>query len=94
MTRKENIEQMQEQISVKKQEIIDLQKQISEELIADFYEKHSLKQGQHFSFEDKECVGVEKAVGSHLLKAIPLTAKGEVSKKGLIIYSEKSIKPL
>lgn len=95
MTRKENIEQMKEQISAKRREIWDLQDQIGKEMIADFYETHGLKEGQHFYYGDKKCAGVVMATtGSFFLKALPLTAKGEVSKKGLIIYSEESIKPI
>lgn len=94
MTRKENIEQMKEQISVKQREIWDLQGQIGKEMIADFYERHGLKEGQHFFFEGKECVGVDMAADASSLKTFPLTATREVSKKGLIIYNEKSIKPV
>lgn len=94
MTRKENIKQMETQISQKQKEIGDLEKLIGEEMVADFYETHGLKEGQHFYYGDKECVGVVMATGSFFLKALPITAKGEVSKKGLIIYSNKSIKPL
>lgn len=94
MTRKEHIEQMKEQISVKQKEILDLQSQIGKEMIADFYETHGLKEGQHFYYGDKKCAGVVMAAGSFFLKALPITSKGEVSKKGLIIYGDKSIKPI
>lgn len=85
---------MKDRIVEKQQEIRNLQQEIGNETIADFYETHNLKEGQHFSFDDKECVGVEMSADWGCLKTFPITAKGEVSKKGLIIYSEKSIKPL
>lgn len=94
MTRKENIERLQNLVQEKRQEITALQNQIGEEMVADFYESHGLKEGQHFFYQEKECIGVELAANSFFLKALPLTAKGEVSKKGLIIYSDKSVKPL
>lgn len=94
MTRKEYIEKLENLVHEKKQEINSLQIQIEEEKIADFYETHGLKEGQHFLYEGKECVGVEMSSSYACLKTFPITAKGEVSKKGLIIYSEKSIKPL
>ena len=55
---------------------------------------HNLKEGQHFYFNDKECVGVEMSADWGCLKTFPITAKGEVSKKGMIIHSEESIKPV
>lgn len=45
-------------------------------------------------FNDKECVGVEMSADWGCLKTFPITAKGEVSKKGMIIHSEESIKPV
>lgn len=93
MTRQERIEQLNSQIIKKKNEIETLQEEFKNEMITDFYERHGLQEGEHFFYEEKECVGVEMArLG--FLKTFPLTAKGEISRKGLIIYSEKSIKPL
>ena len=54
MIRKEKIEQMKVLISQKQQEIRDLRQLVGEEMIADFYETHNLKEGQHFYFNDKE----------------------------------------
>lgn len=88
------IEELEARILEKKEEIESLQNEVKKEMIADFYERHGLKEGQHFFFEGKECVGVDMAVGSNLLKTFPLTASGEPSKRGLIIYNEKSIKPV
>ena len=48
MIRKEKIEQMKVLISQKQQEIRDLRQLVGEEMIADFYETHNLKEGQHF----------------------------------------------
>ena len=86
MIRKEKIEQMKVLISQKQQEIRDLRQLVGEEMIADFYETHNLN--------DKECVGVEMSADWGCLKTFPITAKGEVSKKGMIIHSEESIKPV
>lgn len=85
---------MKDRIAEKQQAIGDLQLEIAKETIADFYETHDLKEGQHFSFDGKECVGVEMSADWECLKTFPITAKGDVSKKGLIIYGDKSIKPL
>ena len=84
MIRKEKIEQMKVLISQKQQEIRDLRQLVGEEMIADFYETHN----------HKECVGVEMSADWGCLKTFPITAKGEVSKKGMIIHSEESIKPV
>ena len=43
MTRKENIERLQNLVQEKRQEITALQSQIGEEMVADFYESHDLK---------------------------------------------------
>lgn len=94
MTRKERIEQLNSQIIKKKNEIETLQEELKNEMITDFYERHGIKEGEHFFYEGKECVGVEISAGLGFLKTFPLTAKREISKKGLIIYNEKSIKPL
>lgn len=94
MTRKERIEELEARILEKKKEIASLQNEVKKEMIADFHERHGLKEGQHFFFEGKECVGVDMAAGSSFLKTFPLTASGEPSKRGLIIYNEKSIKPV
>ena len=63
-------------ISQKQQEIRDLRQLVGEEMIADFYETHNLKEGQHFYFNDKECVGVEMSADWGCLKTFPITAKG------------------
>lgn len=94
MTRNERIEGLNARILEKEEEIKSLQNEVKKEVIADFHERHGLKEGQHFFFEGKECVGVDMAADASSLKTFPLTATREVSKKGLIIYNEKSIKPV
>ena len=46
MTRKENIERLQNLVQEKRQEITALQNQIGEEMVADFYESHGLKEAE------------------------------------------------
>ncbi len=94
MTREEKIEQLKNQITEKKEEIADLENQVIQEMIADFYAVHGLKEGQHFLYAGRECVCLGKAAQSLELKAFPMTANGGISQKGVLINSNKPVKPL
>lgn len=94
MTRKEKIEELKKQISVKKEEIVQLETQIGEEMTAGFRETHGLAPGQHFMYGDVKCADIGKAANDLRLKAYPLKANGEISKKGVLIDDSKPVKPL
>lgn len=87
MTLKEKIEELKKQIA-------ELEKEVIQTMKADFYATHGLTEGQHFMYAGRECIGVEKATNVLQLKALALTANGDVSKKGVLIDNSKPVKPL
>lgn len=94
MTRKEKIEELKKQISVKKEEIAQLETQIGEEMTAGFREAHGLAPGQYFMYGDMKCGDIGKAANSLCLKVYPLKDNGEISRKGMLIDDSKPVKPL
>lgn len=94
MTRKEKIEELKKQISVKKEEIVQLENQVAEEMAAGFRETHGLAPGQHFMYGDVKCADIGKAANSLDLKVYPLKANGKISQKGMLIDGSKPVKPL
>lgn len=59
MTRQERIQELKNQIDAKRHEIIELQEQLDSEMVSDFHETNNLREGQHFIYDNKECVGVK-----------------------------------
>lgn len=94
MIRKKKIEELKKQISAKKEEIAQLETQVGEEMTADFRETYGLAPGQHFMYGNLKCAEIVRAANTLELKAYPLKANGEISKKGILISDSKSIKPL
>lgn len=95
MTRKEKIEDLRNQIDLKQQEITELKKQINSERVADFYERHNLKESQHFLYEGKECVGVECEDCTYgPFKTHRVKKDGSASLQRIIIIYEENIKPI
>lgn len=94
MTRKEKIEKLEKQISVKKGEIAKLEAQLVEEMATNFREVHGLAPGQYFMYGDVKCAEIGKASNDLRLKAYLLKANGEISKKGVLIDGSKPVKPL
>lgn len=93
MTRKERIEDLQNQIYSKRKEISELENQIKSERVADFYERHNLSEGQHFLYRGKEYVGVEYDNLS-FPKAHRIKKDGKPSTMSIYIYNEEEIKPI
>lgn len=92
MTRKEKIEDLKKQIFSKMEEISELKNQINSEKISDFYERHNFVEGQHFLYDEKECVGVE--YDGYSYKTHRVKKDGELSIMSVYIYNEDKIKPI
>ena len=92
MTRQEKINSLREEIEIKQAEINSLKSQLSEEIVANFYETHGLSEGQHFMYGNKKCAGVEYDGIS--LRTHSITKSGELSRMATIIYDESIIKTL
>ncbi len=92
MTRKEKIKDLEKQIEEKQDEIRELRNHLKDELVADFHERHNLKEGQHFMYGNKECVGVR--CESYYFKTNAIRKNGEISKNAIWIYDESKIKPI
>lgn len=94
MTRKEKIEELKKQISVKKEEIAQLETQVVEEMTADFRDTHGLTPGQHFMYGDLKCAEIGRSANALELKAYLLKSNGEISQRGILIDGSKPVKPL
>lgn len=94
MTRKEKIQELKKQLETKQREIFALKEQIKLEKVADFYESHNLKEGQHFLYNEKKCIGIECDNDGLFMKTHQITKSGEVSLRPTIIYDEEEIKPM
>lgn len=93
MKREEKIQDLKDQIDAKRHEIEELGKQLKAEIEADFYERNNLHEGQHFIYDDKECVGV-KCGDDSLLRTFQVKKDGTISQRPTIIRNKETIKPI
>ena len=93
MTRKEKIKGLEQMLSELKSKMNELKSEIKIEKVHDFYESNNLKEGQHFMYNGKECVGVEYG-DFYYIKTRHITKNGEISKMPTIIYDSETIKSI
>ena len=93
MTRKEKIKGLEEMLLELKSKMTELQSEINAEKVQDLYESKNLKEGQHFMYDGKECVGIE-CDNCGCIKTRRITKNGEISKIPTIIWNKENIKPI